>query len=137
MKEKTIKEIVDKLNENLPDESMFGFGYTYTTFWESIDLFYMNNTIPLWNTEDGEEECSYLLILNKLQKIVVELMKISLLSKILKETLDNNYTDLLMLEDESWQPDEDSINSSIANIQHIEDIFDIDLEDTRDSEEKN
>lgn len=128
---KEIKKIVDKLNNNLPDESMFGFGYTYTPFWESIDLYYMSNTIPLWNSEEGEEECTYTIILGKLQKVVIELMEISQLSKLMKEILSRNYTDLLMLEDKSWQPDEHSINASISNIQEIEDIFEIDLEDTR------
>lgn len=134
--EKKLKEIVDKLNDNLPEESMFGFGYTYTTHWNSIDLFYMNNTIPLWNSEDGEENCTYTIVLGKLQFIVLELMKISQLSKLLKEILSRNYTDFLMLEDESWQPDESSINSSIANLQEIEDIFEIDLEDTRCEDNK-
>jgi hypothetical protein len=127
-----IEKIVDKLNDNLPDESMFGFGYTYTPFWESIDLYYMSNTIPLWNSEEGEEECTYTIILGKLQKVVIELMDISQLSKLMKEILSRNYTDLLMLEDESWQPDNDSINASISNIQEIESIFEIDLKDTRE-----
>ncbi len=131
MKIEEIKDIVNKLNNNLPDESMFGFGYTYTPFWESIDLFYMSNTIPLWNSEEGEDECTYTILLGKLQKVVIELMKISQLSKLMEEVLSRNYTDFLMLEDESWQPDSKSVNSSIGNIQEIEDIFEINLIDTR------
>lgn len=132
MKVEKLKEIVDKLNDNLPDESMFVFGYTYTPFWESVDLYYSNTNFNLWNSEDGDDECTYTIILGKLQKLVLELMKISQLSKLLKESLSRSYTDLLMLEDESWQPDEKSINASIVNLQEIEDIFEIDLEDTRE-----
>jgi len=131
MKIEELRRVVNKLNDNIPDESMFVFAYTYTPYWESIDLFYMSETIPLWNSEDGEDECTYTIILGKLQKIVIGLMQISLLSKLMKEVLSRNYTDFLMLEDGSWQPDESSTNSSIANIQEIESIFEIDLEDTR------
>ena len=131
MKIEELRRVVNKLNDNIPDESMFVFAYTYTPYWESIDLFYMSETIPLWNSEDGEDECTYTIILGKLQKIEIGLMQISLLSKLMKEVLSRNYTDFLMLEDGSWQPDESSTNSSIANIQEIESIFEIDLEDTR------
>ena len=131
MKIEELRRVVNKLNDNIPDESMFVFAYTYTPYWKSIDLFYMSETIPLWNSEDGEDECTYTIILGKLQKIVIGLMQISLLSKLMKEVLSRNYTDFLMLEDGSWQPDESSTNSSIANIQEIESIFEIDLEDTR------
>lgn len=122
--------IVNKLNENLPDESMFSFGLITTSFWSGISIFYMNSNIPIWDNEN-DGECTYSAVLGKFQEIVIELMKIAKLSSLMKEILSRNYTDLLMLEDESWQPDTNSINASIANIQEIEDVFEIDLEDTR------
>lgn len=42
------------------------------------------------------------------------------------------YTDLLMLQDGSWIPDDDSINASLSMIEGVSEALSIELHDNRD-----
>lgn len=128
-----LEEIVNKLNENLPDDSMFCFTLLSNTFWDSICLCYMGITITIWDSENGPSDPTYHDVLGEFQKIVLELFKISQIGKVIEKSLSRTYTDFLMLEDESWKPDKSSIDSSIGNLQEVaEDILELELKDTRD-----
>lgn len=50
----------------------------------------------------------------------------------IKQALNETYTDLLMLEDDSWQPESSSIGATIDNIILIADELGLTVEDTRE-----
>tara|TARA_R110000803_G_scaffold52425_3_gene107960 strand:+ start:2040 stop:2300 length:261 start_codon:yes stop_codon:yes gene_type:complete len=52
----------------------------------------------------------------------------------MKTELNCIYTDLLMLEDGSWVPDEDSINDTLDNVRTIANNLGVELKDTREEE---
>ncbi len=49
----------------------------------------------------------------------------------LKELLSGIYTDILMLQDGTWQPDDDSCNATIDAIESIASILNVEITDTR------
>lgn len=49
-----------------------------------------------------------------------------------KAALSAVYTDMLMLKDGSWMPDDDSIGATIDNLELISDELNIEITDTRD-----
>jgi hypothetical protein len=49
------------------------------------------------------------------------------------EELDNIYTDLLMLQDESWEPDPDSVQSTIDMVKQLAKKLKLELIDTREN----
>lgn len=51
----------------------------------------------------------------------------------LKSLLSDIYTDILMLKEEIWEPDEDSCNSTIDNIERIAQLLNLEIKDTRDA----
>ena len=128
---KELIDIVEKLNKNLPEESMFCFSLITSEFWDSISICYCSNTIQLWNSED-ESNPTYSSVLGEFQKIVLELFHISQLGKVIEDGLSHLYTDLLMLKEEIWIPDEHSIQDSLNNLEECaESILELELKDTR------
>jgi hypothetical protein len=131
MKEDLIK-IVEKLNNNLPRESMFCFSLVTSQFWDSICICYLSSTISLWDSEN-ESNPTYNSVLGEFQKIVLELFHISQIGKVIESGLSHLYTDLLMLGDGTWIPDESSIRASLNNLgECAESILELELKDNRE-----
>tara|TARA_R110000796_G_scaffold118353_2_gene231945 strand:- start:4517 stop:4924 length:408 start_codon:yes stop_codon:yes gene_type:complete len=131
---KNLEDIVEKLNKNLPEDTEYCFCLTSSRFWDSIGISYSHGTISLWDSENCPSEPTYFDVLGAFQKIVLELFHISQIGKEVEKSLSCLYTDFLMLEDETWVPDKDSIKASLENLEEVaESILELELTDTRDN----